>query len=87
MATVPDIRSKVQIRFIYRNNILPEGETGVGQMKKKNKIRKRREGCYIMVKRKGTICVKALRQECSWHIQETDIRPVWADLAERGEKL
>lgn len=35
-----------------------------------------------MVKRKGTICVKALR-----HIQDTDMRPVWADLPERGGEL
>lgn len=28
---------------------------------------------------------EALRQEGSGHVQETDIRPVWAELGERDE--
>lgn len=48
--------------------------------------RDERNGEEVKLRSRQSMC-EALRQEGGGHIQETDLRPVCAELGETGEKL
>ena len=71
MDAVSGASSTAQRRLIYRNDTLHRDE---------------RHGEEVKLWSRQSMC-EALRQEGGGHIQETDLRPVCAELGETGEKL